>query len=120
MAGTKHRTHGTGSLWKEARARGRKVWVGQVRIGNRQFQRTLGDVRSPGASDGLTRAGAERALRDARARIEKEVATARHERNHIPTTIADVGAEHLAHLVEVIGRKKATVQDYRIYLTRHV
>jgi integrase len=120
MAGKTKRSHGTGSLWQEKRARGRKVWVGQVRVGNRQYQRTLGDVRRNGASHGLTGAGAERALRDVRARIEEDPATASNDPDHAPATIAQIGAEHLAHLVEVIGAKKATVQDYRIYLARHL
>jgi integrase len=120
MAGKKHRTHGTGSLWKEDRARGRKVWVGQVRVGNRQYQRTLGDTRTAGGSDGLTRAGAERALRDVRTGLEAEEANRKDNRERVATTLAEVMEEQLRHLVEVRGRKKSTAQDYKIYGQRHL
>jgi hypothetical protein len=72
--GKKSRAHAQGSIWTEKRARGRIVYVGQVSIGGRLYQRTLGDARTPGAKDGLTRSMAEARLRKVRAGIEQRQA----------------------------------------------
>jgi integrase len=115
------RAYGSGSLLIEERARGRKVYVGQFRIRGKQHQRILGEVRRAGSSAGLSKSQAERALRDVRARVEEECP--RSDRAPGPaaqSTLSAVGEEHLRHLVEVVGRKRATVQDYRIYLRRHL
>lgn len=60
------RPHGAGSLWKEDRAGGKKVWIGAVRLEGRQWQEVLGPVRKKGAKDdpdSLGPRGAEDALR---------------------------------------------------------
>ena len=59
--GKKDRRHGQGSIWVEQRARG-SVYIGQVRVNGKQYQRTLGPVRTQGGKDGLTRAGAQKGV----------------------------------------------------------
>lgn len=77
------------------------------------MQRKLGPVRQPGTREGLTRKQAETELR----RLMQEVRTA--PRSESPT-LAEAGDRYLAHLEAVIGRKPATIQDYRIILERHL
>jgi len=116
------RAYGTGSIWVEQR-KGYEVWLGQVRVGGQQRQRVLGRKRTPGAKDGLTRAMAEKALRDLRddsqaQQVRDAVETRAGDRARL--TLREVGDRHLDHLVAVVGREQATVQDYRIYLRRHL
>lgn len=115
------RAYGSGSVWTEPRSRGRSVYVGQVCVHGRQVQRVLGQVRQNGGKDGLTRAMAERALRDLRARLEDDHAKSEAQPGlDQRSTLSEVGEQQLDHLVEVIGRKRATVQDYGIYLRKHL
>ncbi len=121
MASARRRAYGSGSLLVEERARGRRVYVGQFRVHGKQHQRTLGEVRRAGSSAGLSKSQAERLLRDVRARVEEESPQPEEEPGpSAQRTLSAVGEEHLRHLVEVVGRKRATVQDYRIYLRRHL
>src|SRR4051812_25753988 len=90
------RAHGTGSIWTERRRAG-DVWMGQVRVEGKQRQRTLGRVRSRGASDGLTRAMAERALREFRDEAEAQAAAdARAPAD--AAKLRSIATEHLRHL----------------------
>ncbi len=101
--------------------RGRKVWVGQVRIANQQKQRVLGDVRKEGADDGLTRAMAERALRDVRARLEEESTRPTQSQGLSETrTLTQVAERHFAYLETVMRRKERTIDDYRSMLRVHL
>ena len=67
---TDRRRHGQGALWQEQRVKG-AVWCGQISLNGVQRQRVLGPMRRPGTKDGLTRAQAERALREFRADAEQ-------------------------------------------------
>lgn len=103
-----HRPYGTGSLLEL-----RGAWYGQWRVAGRQVKRKLGPKRESGSRQGLTRRQAETRLRT----LMQEVrATSGAER----LTLAEAGDRYLAHLETVIGRKRATIQDYRIILDRHL
>lgn len=115
----KKRAHGTGSIWMERRT-GYEVWIGQVRIDGKQYQRTLGRRRSNGAKDGLTRAMAERALRDVRAAIEDEVADEAVQVAAQKVRLSVVAEEHFIDLETMDGRKPWTVADYRQMLKTHL
>lgn len=108
------RSYGAGSLTVRTDARGREVWIGRVRVGGRQVKRALGPKRATGSREGLTRTQAEQALR----RVIDDVAAAppAHER----VTLAEAGERYLLHLGGVMERKRSTVQDYSIMLTRHL
>lgn len=112
------RAAGTGSIWSEAR-KGHEVWVGQVRVAGCQYQRTLGRKRRNGSDDGLTRAMAERRLREVRDQLEAEVPND-PDSQRAPLTLAEIGQTHIERLEAVAGRERATVEDYRIYLNRHL
>jgi integrase len=112
--GKNARAHGQGSIWTKPRTRGRSVYVGQVRVGNRQFQRTLGDVRKAGSKDGLTRSMAEARLRVVRDEIEQDLRDAHPSpENPADATLNVVGEAYLDHLESFYRRKRATIQDSR-------
>lgn len=113
------RAYGSGSVWSETR-RDHEVWIGQVRVAGRQRQKTLGRVRSRGGKDGMTRAMAERALRDFRAEAEDEEARQEEVAASPVVTLADAGERHCRHLETVLNRRPQTVQDYRIILRLHL
>jgi Phage integrase, N-terminal SAM-like domain len=103
------RSYGTGSLFI---ARGK--WVGQWRVDGQLTKRVIGPKREPGSREGLTRKMAEAELRR---RMQEEIPATP------PTgtlTLSEAGDRYLTHLETVIGRKPATIQDYRIILTRHL
>jgi integrase len=110
------RSHGQGTIWTEQRARGRVVYMGAVRVNGKQHQRLLGDVRKQGTKDGLTRAGAEARLRDIRVQVEAEAGTGVSE----DLTLREAGQRYLAHLGARRNLKRATMQDYKLYLARHL
>jgi integrase len=109
----KVRRHGQGSIWTEKRARGR-VFVGQVSVNGRLYQRVLGVERRAGEKDGLTRAMAEARLREVRREIEAD-AGARSD-----LTLREAGERYLAHIEARRNLKRATLQDYWLYLRRHL
>jgi integrase len=114
------RAYGSGSIWTEPR-RGYEVWVGQVRVAGQQRQKVLGRVRMRGAKAGMTRAKAERELREFRAQVDSEIArpaVSGDASSH--GTLADVGDRHCRHLETVMNRRPQTVQDYRIMLRLHL
>lgn len=114
--GTKGRSHGQGSIWTEKRARGREVYVGQVRVDGEQYQRLLGDVRRAGSKEGLTRSMAEARLREVRAEIEVQVTETRRE----DVSLREAGERYLAHIESRRALKRATMTDYWLYLRRHL
>jgi len=58
-----HRPHGTGSLVSRVGKDGCETWYARFYVGQRQIRRRLGPKRSPAQPEALTRAQAERALR---------------------------------------------------------
>jgi integrase len=106
--GTARRSYGSGSIFE---ARG--AWYGKWRVGDRQVKRKLGPKREPGSRDGLTRKQAEAALR----RLMGEVVAIAPEQR---LTFQEAGERYLHHVEHVMQRKRATVQDYRIFLDRHL
>lgn len=115
----KTRAHGTGSIWAERRT-GYEVWIGQVRVNGRQYQRTLGRKRKNGSKNGLTRGMAERVLRDVRSTIEEEVSEQKAQVEDAKTLISTVAEQHFAELELVDGRRCWTVADYRQILEMHL
>lgn len=93
---------------------GREVWYGKWREGDRQCKRALGPVRRPGSAVGLGRAEAEAALR----RRLAEAGAAGRMRERLD--LSEAGERYLHHVEGFRGRKRSTVQDYRIILTRHL
>jgi len=99
------RSYGTGSL----SVRGGSYY-GRWRVGGRMVQRKLGPVREQGTRDGLTQSQAERELRR---QIEREQAVASR---YTRLTVAEAGERLIDHL-EVLGRKKSTMEGYRSALS---
>ena len=102
------RAYGSGSIVQEGCS-----WYGKWRVGDRQVKRRLGPVRPVGSSDGITRKQAEAELR----RLMGEVkALAPEER----ITFRTAAERYVHHIERVMGRKRSTVQDYRIMIERHL
>ena len=102
------RTYGTGSLLIE-----RGSYYGQFRVSGRLVKRKLGAVRKPGAREGLTKAQAERRLRQLIEATDTAPPTER-------LTLAVAGERYVRHLELVMERKPCTTQDYRIILKNHL
>ena len=102
------RSYGSGSLIERDGA-----WYGKWRIGDRQVKRKLGPKRAPGTRRGLTRSQAEAKLRSL---MEEVSYVAPAER----MTVEEATERYLHHVEHVMQRKRSTVQDYRIMLTRHI
>src|SRR5947207_14341116 len=102
------RPRGTGSLYIQRDAAGRRSWHAKYRVGGRQVKRRLGAYRERGTSVGLTRAQAEAELR----RLLSEAAGA--PRLHEALTFAEAAERYLQHVEHVRERKASTVQAYRI------
>ena len=75
--------------------------------------RKLGPMRQPGTRTGLTRAQAEARMRELMAETSLPASTER-------LTFEEMGRRYIAHLEEVMQRKRTTIQDYRIMLLRHL
>lgn len=99
------RSYGTGSLWERPDKRGLMVWYGQWRtmVGDRsvQVRRRIGPVRQKGTSDGLTRAQAEKRMREMMGEVTPAVGASE------ALTIAELGRRYVAYL-ETQGRKLST------------
>lgn len=111
--GTTRRTYGTGSLFERADKLGNRSWYGKWQAGDQQVKRKLGPKRTPGSSDGLTKAQAERRLRELMAETAEEVRLAPKRTGR---TLADVGEQYLAAKT----LKASTAQDYRMHLRAHL
>jgi Ferric reductase like transmembrane component len=106
------RSYGTGSLFVRADAGGREHWYAKWRDGGRQVKRKVGPKRAVGASDGFTRAQAERELR--RLMEETQVEPVVEE-----LSLEEAGRRHVDRL-ELLGRKRSTLMDYRSTLRVHL
>lgn len=107
------RPWGTGSLNRRATKRG-AVWEARFYSQGQRVRRVLGPVRPVGTRRGLSRAQAEKALRQL---MEAgQPALSRGERR----TFAEVADAHLAHLGGVVGRKTSTIINYRSVLRVHL
>jgi integrase len=102
MSEKPRRSYGTGSLYVREDGAGRETWYGKWRTNGRQIKRAVGPVRTPGARDGLTRAQAEKKLRD----LMAETPAARPTTERL--TLAEVAPRYLAYL-ESKGRKRSTL-----------
>ena len=102
------RAYGSGSIMQLHGS-----WYGKWRVGDRQVKRRLGPMRRPGTREGLTRSQAEAALR----RLIGEVRVIAPEER---VTFGQVADRYLHHLQHVMGRKRSTLDDYRIMLRRHL
>lgn len=90
------RNYGTGSLRQVGQS-----WIGSwYGPDDRRIKRRIGAVRTPGASDGLTKAQAEKEF--ARLREAESIVSATARR----VTMAEAGAE-LSKVLELRGRKKS-------------
>lgn len=101
------RTHGTGSLIEK-----NGVYFGKWRVGGRQVMRKIGPVRTPSASDGLTKAAAE-----ARLRVLMIETTTPPPAERLTVTEA---AERLLTHLEAMGRKPSTLRAYRSKLAAQI
>lgn len=96
------RSYGTGALYEKADSAGRVAWYGKWRRDGVQVKRRIGEKRTDGSREGLTRVQAEGELR----RLIAEVKTARVSGDAL--TITELGRRYQAHLVRQ-GRKKSTL-----------
>jgi hypothetical protein len=95
------RAPGMGSLIVLRDGLGKETWHGKWSVDGIQIKRRVGPKRKAGTREGLTRAQAERKLRELMATVEpsRPVSDA--------LTISDLGQRYLVYLVRR-GRKKAT------------
>jgi integrase len=107
------RSYGTGSLVVRRDKRGRETWYARVRVGGRQFKKTIGPKRQPGGRDGLTSRQAEVRLR----KLIEELGRAPVVVERL--TVDDVGRRYVKHLT-ALGRRHSTVQQYQSYLRVHI
>lgn len=106
--------YGSGSVWKEPRARGGgEVWVGQVRVAGKQRQRTLGPSKGP---DALSTREARRALETWR--TELEIEAVRRARQNGADSLKQVAERHLAYLEREL--RHSTLVDYQGHLANHI
>src|SRR5215207_2295190 len=101
---SRRRQYGTGSVYPKGNA-----WYGQWRPypGAKQVNRSLGKRRAPGGRDGLTRKQAEAKLRQLMGEAHYP---APDERLDFETA----ATRYIEHAEQVMGRKPATMTDYRI------
>ena len=108
------RPPGTGALFVRTDSAGRATWYGKWRAGSRQVKRRLGPRRQPGSSLGLTRAQAEKALREAMVQSPSSLPASER------LTLGEVAQRYLQHVERVLGRKPSTLQDYALIVRRHL
>ncbi len=77
------------------------------------MKRKLAPVRGPENRDGLTRPQAERELR-------RKIAEVRPPSPGAGLTVEDAAARYIHHLETVGGRRRSTIEDYRIILRSHL
>src|SRR3954452_7810200 len=113
MSRVAKRSYGTGRLYVVVDRGGRASWYGSWWAGGSRVKRKIGLKRSLGTADGLTRTMAERELRRL---VDATTVVARGQRR----TIGEAGDAYVAHLENVMERKRTTIADYRGYLRRHL
>lgn len=99
------RRYGSGSLQRRGNS-----WIGVWRSDGRQIKRTLGRIRLQGSRQGLTEKQAEKRLHEVMASFEPPRGEA--------VGFTDVANHHIDR-IERLGRKKATIEDYRSHLRIH-
>jgi integrase len=102
------RTYGTGGVIVR-----RGSYFGKWRVGDRQVMRKLGPVRKVGTSTGLTKAQAEAQLRKLMAEVKYVAPDER-------LSFGEVAERYIDHVEHVMHRKASTVQDYRIFVRKHL
>jgi integrase len=107
------RSYGTGRLYVVVDRGGRASWYGSWWVASTRVKRKIGVKRTPGEADGLTRTQAERALRHL---VDTTNVVAEGQRR----TVGEAGDAYVAHLENVMERKRTTIADYRGYLRRHL
>ena len=111
------RAYGSGSIIER-----RGDYYGKWRLDGRQYWRRLGPKRTPGTSDGLTRAQAEQRLRERMAEAQADQATeaARRKRRQHRHTIDEIGAAYLEYARDHRGLKATTLTDYEMAIRVHL
>jgi integrase len=89
------------------------MWLGQWRSNGKQVARTLGPIRKPGSSVGLTEVQAEKAMR----KLQDEVKPAPSITEAM--TIGELCQRYVKHL-ERLGRKPSTLTAVRSALSVHL
>jgi integrase len=100
-------------LFTRTDRRGRVVWYGKWREGQRQVKLALGPVRQPGSTTGLTRREAEAELRKLRSAAGALPVV------HQRLSLAEAGERYIHHVDRFRARKRTTVKNYRIVLRKH-
>ena len=107
------RSYGSGRLYSRKGKGGVETWYGSWWVGSARVKRRVGRKRKQGASEGLTRAQAERELRRL---METEVIVTGAARR----SVQRAGEEYIDFLERVMERKPSTIYDYRGYLRKHL
>jgi len=107
------RSYGTGQLFVKRDTGGREHWYGRFYVGDSRPKRRIGLKRASGSSSGLTRAQAEKKLRQLMEAESLSVAAD----NRLGIEVA--GVRYIDHLATVMGRKPSTIADYRYLLRGH-
>ena len=106
------RSYGTGSLYVHTDTTGRETWYARFYVGSHQVKRRIGPKRARGTREGLTRAQAERALREL-------IETEQPRPTRTDVTVENAGERLLRHL-EALGRKPTTLGTYRSLFHTHL
>jgi integrase len=106
------RSYGTGSLYVHTDTTGRETWYGRFYVGREQVKRRIGPKRTRGTREGLTRAQAERALR--------ELIATEQPRPPRPDVTVETAGERLLRHLEALGRKPTTLGTYRSLFRTHL
>lgn len=109
------RSTGTGALEIRKDKQGRETYYGRFYASGRQVRKRLGRKRADGTRDGLTKAQAEKALRDVMAATEANPPTER-----TTHTIESAANAYIANLETVQRRKRSTIISYRGMVTKHL
>jgi integrase len=101
------RIYGTGSVTHRGGA-----WHGVWWVDGKRVKRSLGRVKRPGVSEGLTRKQAE-------ARLRQKIAEYTPPEKGEVVLFSDAGTLHVNRL-EALGRRASTIETYRSYKREHL